>query len=226
MSQLIKGRLVCKEGRLANQAVEFMFNPTEYSISKSNNWEKRRSASKNVADLKFSGGAPRELTLELFFDSYLPREGVSQGDVRKITNQLFNFMMIDDDLKKSNSRMGRPPKCRFVWGQDTRHHFDCYITSCKVSYNLFDGESGLPVRAKASLSLKEERDGRRLLPTNPTSLGEPGRKIRIIQEGDRLDWIAYQEYGDATTWRLIAEANHLSNPLALRPGMSLIIPSR
>ena len=47
-----------------------------------------------------------------------------------------------------------------------------------------------------------------------------------VAEGDRLDWIAYQEYGEASEWRRIAEANHLADPLALRPGMTLAIPPR
>jgi nucleoid-associated protein YgaU len=36
-----------------------------------------------------------------------------------------------------------------------------------------------------------------------------------------LDWIAYQEYGDAAAWRHIAEVNNLHNPLSLVPGQLL-----
>ena len=226
MGQLAKGSLECREGSLSGQKVEFMFNPTEYSISKSNTWNKEPSVSRNVSNLKFGGGDPRQLTLELFFDSYLSRKGVQKGDVRKATNQLFNFMMIDQSLRGSEDNMGRPPKCCLIWGQDSKHHFDCYIANCTVKYLLFDSESGIPVRATANLTLKEERDPEKLLPTNPTSLGQPGRRLRMVQEGDRLDWIAYQEYGDPREWRLVALANRLFNPLDLRPGVVLVIPPR
>jgi nucleoid-associated protein YgaU len=47
-----------------------------------------------------------------------------------------------------------------------------------------------------------------------------------VSEGDRLDWIAYREYNDASEWRKIAEANRITNPLALQPGMVLVIPPR
>jgi nucleoid-associated protein YgaU len=47
----------------------------------------------------------------------------------------------------------------------------------------------------------------------------------VVNEGDRLDWIAYREYNDAGEWRRIAEANHITNPLALQPGMTLVIPT-
>jgi nucleoid-associated protein YgaU len=119
--------------------------------------------------------------------------------------------------------MGHPPKCRLIWGRDTKNHFDCYITSCAVKFTMFN-QDGQPIRATATLQLKETRDPKQLLPTNPTSLGEPGRRVWVVSEGDRLDWIAYQEYGDAREWRRIAEANRLDNPLDLRPGMTLSIP--
>jgi hypothetical protein len=223
MSTPVKGRLEVQEGSLKGSAVEFMFNPTEYSISKSNTWNTKANKGGNVPQLEFAGGEPRQMTLELFFDTYLPRRGVSEKDLRKQTNQLFNFMMTDDALKGKNSKMGRPPKCRLVWGEDTKNQFECYIVSCQTKFLMFN-EAGVPVRATAALTLKEVRDPKQLLPTNPTSLGEPGRRTWVVHEGDRIDWIAYQEYGDAREWRRIADANRLPDPLRLAPGQVLAIP--
>jgi hypothetical protein len=227
MGQLFKGHIeVNQQGASLNgQKVEFMFNPGEYSIAKNNKWEPKANKSGNVPKWEFAGGDPRQMTIELFFDSYLPRKGVSTGDVRTRTNQLFKFMMIDPALKGSKSKMGQPPKCRLVWGQDSKFHFDCYIISCTIRYTMFN-ENGIPVRATAQLSLKEVADPDDLSPTNPTSLGDPGRRMYTVSEGDRLDWIAYREYNDAREWRKIAEANRITNPLALRPGMKLVIPPR
>jgi Contractile injection system tube protein/LysM domain len=227
MGQLFRGHLeVNQQGATLNgQKVDFMFNPTEYAISKSNRWEPKANKSGNVPKWEFGGGDPRQMTIELFFDSYLPRNGVQANDVRTKTNMLFKFMMIDKKLKGSKSKMGQPPRCRLVWGQDSKYHFDCYIMSCNVRYLMFN-ENGIPVRATASLTLKEVADPEDLGGTNPTSLGEPGRRVHEVSEGDRLDWIAYQEYNDAREWRRIAEANHITNPLALRPGMMLVIPPR
>ncbi len=232
MSEPARGKIEACEGKLAgpNNAVEFMFNPSEYSISKKNSWSLKGNKSGNVPKWEFGGGEPREISLELFFDSYLLRKDangkqIQRTDVRKATNQLFNFMMIDADLKSKspNSKMGQPPKCRLTWGKDTKYQFECYIQSCTVKYTMFDS-TGLPVRATATISLKEVRDPKELLPTNPTSMGEPGRKVYVVQEGDRLDWIAYKEYGEAREWRRIAEANGIVNPMNLRPGMILSIP--
>ena len=227
MGQLFHGYLEVNDAKssLNGQKVDFMFNPTEYSISKANKWEPKANKSGNVPKWEFAGGDPRQMSIVLFFDSYLPRKGVSINDVRTKTNMLFKFMMIDKALKGAKSKMGQPPACRLVWGQDSKFHFDCYILSCTINYTLFN-ENGVPIRATATLSLKEVADPEDLGGTNPTSQGEPGRKMYVVNEGDRLDWIAYREYNDAREWRRIAEANHITNPLALQPGMTLIIPPR
>lgn len=225
MAQPQRGKLVAQEGSLKDTSVEFMFNPTEYTIAKTTKWEMKGNKSANVPKWEFGGGDPRALQMELFFDASLPNDKVKIEDVRRRTNQLFKFMMIDPQLKNKskNSKMGQPPKCRLFWGKDTKNYFDCYITSCQIKYTMFD-PSGMPVRASATLQMKEVKDPDNLEGTNPTSVGEPGQRVRVVQEGDRLDWIAYQEYGDASLWRRIAEANGINDPLELRPGMTLSIP--
>jgi hypothetical protein len=232
---LSKGRLVVTEGELSkgdklqsDGTLEFMFNPTDYTISKTNSWTLKANKGKNVPQLEFKGGEPRELKLDLFFDTYLQPTGTPQRNLRLALNKLFNFMMIDKggQMKGQHSSMSQPPKCRLEWGQASSHlNFECYITSCSVKYTMFD-VNGVPIRATANLALKEATDSTDRLPTNPTSLGEPGRRRRVVAEGDRLDLIAYQEYGDAREWRRLAEANHLHNPLGLRPGMILAVPPR
>jgi Contractile injection system tube protein len=222
---LTRGKLLAQEGGQAGTAVEFMFNPTEYSVTKRNNWTYQDKKAGNVPAWEFGGGGPRELQLELFFDTSLPRPGGGERNLRKVTNQLFAFMLIDPRLKNQavNSQLGRPPRCRLEWGRDTPFHFECYVTDCTVKFMLFT-EDGVPVRATAALTLKEVKDPESLARQNPTSGGEPGRRLHVVSEGERLDWIAYLEYGDAAEWKRIADANRLHNPLDLRPGMTLTIP--
>jgi contractile injection system tube protein/LysM domain-containing protein len=217
-----RGQLMAQEGSLKGKFVAFMFNPTEYSIAKANKWENKGNKSSNVPKWEFGGGEPRTLQVALQFDTSLKPDS---DDVRLRTNQLFKFMMIDAKLKNQSpkSKMGQPPKCRMSWGKDAQYHFDCYITNCQVKYTLFNID-GVPIRADATLTLKEVKDPDDLDATNPTSTGDIGRRIYTVQEGDRLDWIAYQEYGDSTQWRRIAEGNGITNPLDLQPGMVLSIP--
>ena len=46
----------------------------------------------------------------------------------------------------------------------------------------------------------------------------------MIQMGDRLDYVAYQEYGHVSHWRYLAEVNNLLDPTDLRPGQILLVP--
>lgn len=226
MGKPCRGELIAIEG--GHGKVEFMFNPTEYIISKTNDWTTKANKGRNVPKYEFAGGKPRTLQLELFFDTSLSRANTPKQDLRKTLNTLFNLMMIDKDAKTKgqNSGMSRPPKLRLKWGENTPYlAFDCYLTSCSVKHLMFD-QAGVPIRATATLTLLEARDKEDLLPTNPTSLGEPGRRLRTVAEGDRLDLIAYEEYGDPREWSRIADTNHLSNPLELQSGTILVIPPR
>ena len=49
-------------------------------------------------------------------------------------------------------------------------------------------------------------------------------QVHTVTDGDSLQSISYANYGDATRWRTIAEANGIDNPLHLRRGTELSIP--
>jgi nucleoid-associated protein YgaU len=235
--QLAKAKLVVVQdasGSGANapddpdHAFEFMFNPTEFSISKQQQWTVTANKGQNVPKYEFPGGNPRQLQLELFFDSFSESADSPKRDLSKYLNGLFYFMYIDRKATGRESGMSQPPKCRIEWGGQTKHlNFECYVTNCTVHYKMFDSD-GVPIRATASLTLQEalSNQDEDQLPTNPTSLGEPGRRRRVVAQGDRLDLIAFQEYGDSREWRRLAEVNGLTDPLSLRPGMVLAIPPR
>ena len=54
---------------------------------------------------------------------------------------------------------------------------------------------------------------------------ETNEDIYVIStDGDRLDILAYQFYGDSSMWWYIAQANHI-NTMNLEPGTSLRIPA-
>ncbi len=233
MSQISVGNITCQEGKNKDKKVDFHFNPAEYTVTKGNQYNPAANKGGNVPNWEFGGGKPRTVSLDLLFDSSIERENehgqtVQEEDVRTDINKLFDFMLVDDTLKQQDGRdshIGRPPRCRLQWARDTKNHFPCYITKCDVTYLMFNPD-GIPIRARARLTLDEAVDPEKLDGTNPTSRGEPGQRVRQVQEGDRLDWIAYDEYGDPKEWRRIAEANQMFDPLNLRPGMVLAIPPR
>lgn len=123
-----------------------------------------------------------------------------------------------DELEKQSKGLtagskAAPPICKFVWGSFS---FVSIMESVKVTYLMFRPD-GTPVRAKAKIKMKQIEEDTFYPPQNPTSRTRP-RKVWIVQEGQRLDWIAYQEYGDSSMWRYLAEINRLDNPMQLRPG--------
>lgn len=64
--------------------------------------------------------------------------------------------------------------------------------------------------------------------TTPSSDTEWGPKITettyTVVEGDWLSKIAARAYGDVFSYQKIAQANHISNPDLIEPGMVLVIP--
>ena len=63
--------------------------------------------------------------------------------------------------------------------------------------------------------------------TEPRNITPAGKTYTVVQ-GDSLSKIAKREYGDASKWRQIYQANKdvIDNPDLIEPGQNLIIPDR
>lgn len=113
------------------------------------------------------------------------------------------------------------PWVRFEWGTARTTSFDGVLSSLSVSYTLFDVD-GTPLRATCSLTVEEatvDPAGQ-----NPTSGARTARSTHTVVAGDSLAMLAWREYGDATAWRAIAEANRIDDPMVLVPGTELVVP--
>ncbi|HQE91673.1 MAG TPA: LysM peptidoglycan-binding domain-containing protein [Anaerolineae bacterium] len=194
--------------------LEFQFNPASIKIIKEATWEAPHVARRNAPDLKFGGGAAATYDLTLVFDT---SSNVEYRDVRMYTNPLLKLTMMAGAVDERKL----PPQIKFQWGKFTL--FLAVVTKVTIEYTLFDPD-GTPIRAHASLDLKQQddRDDYAGL-TNPTTRTE-SRKTRVVRLGDRLDTIAYQEYGSPAYWRHLATANGLYDPRDLHPGQILILP--
>ncbi len=196
--------------------LECQFNPTQLEVKKSVKWKDDVIKGRNAPDLDFSGGEAASFTLDLLFDT--TRESLSsQRDVRKFTNELLKLTM----LRKKSGKVLPPPLVRFKWGR--LELFMAVVTDVSITYTLFHA-NGLPARAKANVTFKQQDDTDDVEAyQNPTSRTD-SRKTRIVQEGERLDMIAYEEYNHASHWRYLAQVNHLLDPTDLRPGQILVVP--
>jgi hypothetical protein len=202
---------------------DVLFNPTEYSISKSNEWKYEKVTGTTFTPPSFGGGNPRELTLNLLLDASLL--GKTQH-VRGVTDDLFKMMEVPGG-SQGGSSTAAPPFITFTWGSETT--FKSVCTSLTVAYKLFR-PNGDPIRADVKMTLKQAEPASTAsstganLGTNPTTRANAGHGVHTVKDGDSLPSIAYDAYGDATTWRAIADANGIENPLHLRRGRALSLP--
>ena len=201
-----------------NEQIDCLFNPAEYSFSKSNQWEAVQIMGGDVPMPRFLGGGAMTLQMTLFFDTSEDRT-----DVRDYTEKLVELMQVDSDLENERNNRGRPPRCMFSWGRVWG--FKAIITQMTQRFTYFL-EDGKPVRATVEVTFQQIESEGTYPAQNPTTQGKPGQRTRIVRPGDRLDWIAYEEYRNPALWRRIAEANHLDDPADLTPGQRLVIPRR
>ena len=203
-------------GRFENKSVKVLFNPGEYTISKSVSWNSEVASDRrfNAPVISFGGGGSRQLTLKLFYDVTEPINGRLVSDVREETNKLAAFTRIDRDLQ-------RPFVVQVTWGRapvGSDFPFSGVITSLTQNFVLFSSE-GKPLRANVDLTLLEY-----LRPEMDKRETDPELTTYCIKRGDTLANITATMYGDPAQWRRIAEANGLDDPRALDAGRVLTIP--
>jgi hypothetical protein len=190
--------------------IECAFNPQSYTISKRNVWTYKPTQGKDLPDPEFGGGMPMSYRLSLLLDVSLDGP---DNSVKDQANKLMQAM----------HGGGTAPKfITFGWGSVKLPK--AVPVSISIQYALFH-PNGEPVRALVDLELSQAEQ---LTPAgkaqNPTTRGTPGLRSHTVRAGDSLASVAYASYGDATLWRLVAEANGVDDPLALRRGTVLTIP--
>jgi hypothetical protein len=190
------------------------FNPTEYSVTKTNEWTHKAVTGNSYTKPEFAGGQPRQLELSLLFDQTFPPFTMP---VRESTSALLDMMEVPSG-KVAGSPTAEPPLVTFHWG---RLLFKGACTSLSVTYKLFKPD-GDPLRADVKMTLKQAEPAP--AGQNPTTRAAAGFGVHRVRDGDTLPSISYEAYGDATKWRLIAEANGVDNPLHLRRGSALSLP--
>lgn len=201
--------------------IDCMFNPAELSISKSNTWKPAGEAKgKNAPELRFQAGQSATLTLSLTFDT--TGDGTAVTDH---TDKLLALMKVDPGLSGSDRgrNKARPPWVKFHWG--ATHSFKAVVEQLKIRFTYF-ASSGMPLRAKADLTLKQWNDEAELPLQNPTSSTPTLHSVHQLLPGETLDRVAAVHYGDPTRWRIIAEANGIVDPLNLPKGATLAIPEQ
>lgn len=198
--------------------LDVQFNPTEFTLSKGAQFAEINIPGLDSPILQFVRGQNEKLTLDLFFDRTLEKGlGDSAADVRELTNPIYQ-------LVKIQSSMHAPPRIRIVWGKALS--FQAVVESVQQKFTLFS-PNGTPLRATVSVSLREYKTLREQL-KELNLLSPDHTKTRVVKQSETLAKIAYEEYGDPSLWRFIADepANRAALPDPARPaaGVVLAIP--
>ncbi|MBZ9713608.1 hypothetical protein [Deinococcus multiflagellatus] len=159
--QFARARIVPVEGdgksRKYDKPIPCMFNPREYSISRTLEWKTASNDNTDTGNKVYAGGSPAKLTLELFFDTYAFRSqpGVVE-DVRKHTDRLWAMTQMDpsttETAKGSGLKKLRPPKVLFQWG--STWHFEAVIKDMEQQFTLFMPD-GTPVRSIIKVTFEQ-----------------------------------------------------------------------
>lgn len=203
----------------SSESFACLFNPTDFTVDKSNTVSATAVKGKNVPKTEFGGGGARTLNLKLMFDV---SEDPGDSLIRRM-EKLQSLMLIAEGTANAKSKRARPPRVQFRWGSYLG--FPALITKLSIQYTLFL-EDGTPIRAMVTLTLQEFEDKTDKPKQNPTSYSEAGQKLRYIRPHETLAMLAWEEYNDPTQWRRIADANRLENPRQLVPGQIIVIPPR
>ena len=226
---LVKAKITPETGA----ALECLFNPKELTVTRQNQFTSGRTSGSSVPPQEFGSGQPQQLQVQLLFDTasgytgstYKEKSDVGNvKDVRsEFTDKLWKMMdaTVEDQQGSRKSKKKRPPIVTFEWG---KFRFKGVITSLKQQFTLFSPK-GFPVRAMLDLTIQQFKDEGLLPPTNPTSGGLGGEHVRTVQQGENLQLIAYQEYGNPNLWRHIADENRLTSVRRLKLGTQLRIPN-
>jgi hypothetical protein len=215
--------MALQKARLVNVSVnppvwvDVLFNPTEYGIDRGASYADLPVPGLETPILQFVRGEAESLTVELFLDRSDQGNPV-EGDLAKLRQ----FVQIDPALHA-------PPVCSFQWGANVQLHnppgpgFQGVVTALKEKYSLFD-DQGHILRARVTLTLKSYKPAEVQL--REISRQSPDRShVRVVREGERLDQLASEVYGNPRLWRVIAAANNIERPRFLRSGTPLLLPA-
>ncbi len=127
------------------------FNPSEIAVSKTVSYTDNPVIGMNLPKVEFKQGEPMSITLNLWFDSTTT---AAQENIRKVTDKLWKFVLVDTSVKDTASQKSRPPEVTFTWEQFT---FSGVVTQMTHTYVLFS-ELGSPLRAKVAITIKQVED--------------------------------------------------------------------
>lgn len=208
------GTLSLSDGK--GQRVEFANTPVSMKVER--NTDALALTALTEGQEISTGHKPNTTRLSMS-DLYIVKTAAS--DPQEKVDLLLEWMQAGRE--KGETGEVEPPTLTLTWGRFTKQAHLSQVTAHFVRFDV----DGAPTRAKVSLTVvvaaspaKSPAKG-----TNPHSGGIPGRAAHTVTQGDSLPAIAHEQYGATARWRDVAEANGVDDPLRVRAGRRLFLPS-
>ncbi|MER5456537.1 hypothetical protein ABT008_17275 [Micromonospora sp. NPDC002389] len=222
------------------ERVDCLLNPETVQVSRLAGVRHRGSAGSQLtgaglADdpLVFTGGGRTELVLDLLFDTDFAEGQVRPADVRALTRPL--WMLAENSAVEHG--WVRPPLVRLVWGKTW--NVPGVIVAVAERFDAFTA-TGSPRRSWLRLKLvrvaedatRAEEGFAEELAEAQTPAVAPGTALVAAGDGTatadstgvRFDLLAHDALGSPLRWRLLAEHNRITDPLAVPAGTALAVP--
>ena len=203
------------------EEIKALFNPERYTLNKGVQIAEIAIPGLDSPVLQYVRGQNEKITLELFFDTTQFGLVDPVRDVRDQTVKVYHLLKI-------NPETHAPPRCEITWGGKQMFSFGsslspkCVVESVSEEFNLFS-PLGIPLRAKLNVTFREYKTIEEQLKETLKHSADR-TKVRTIERTQTLSHLAWIEYGDPASWRLIADANVIDNPRRIAPGTTLVIP--
>ncbi len=210
---------------LVGSPISVQVNPTSLRLALVNNTEIGKAAGR--PNTQSQGLYSSTLTFDLMFDTADQGSTANPTDVRTLTAQLEYYL-----LPKKGDPKAVPPRLKFVYGS---LEVVGVMSALNLEFDLF-ADSGIPLRAKASVTIKEQKpefDADLLGPgantgaaaTNPLpSPGGAGAPASPDRTGTALGGESASDFAtrmglDPSTWKDLADG--ISDPLRLDAGLQI-----
>lgn len=228
------------------QRIGCLLNPETLTMTRLAGVRSRRSlggpaTGANLRDdpLLYTGGGITEMTLDLLFDVSLAGSSIPTDDVRGLTGP---FWSLAENVADSGG-YARPPQVIFVWGK--AWSIPAVVIAVAESFEQFT-DGGFPRRSWLRMKLRRTDPVESAAPRRPpllpdaaldfapdlTDAAGPGVEDALVHEvigdgglGERLDELAFQHFGDASLWRVLAAFNRIEDPLRIAAGSLIRIPT-
>ena len=193
-------------------------NPESFTRNLTINLDTRVPQGQQGTNAGYKSSQPEQLKLDFVLDG----TGVVQGYLYPP-----NTFSVHDELQaflrcayQYDGITHRPNYLIIYWG--TEINFPCVLSGVDINHTLFNPD-GSPLRVKISATfIKTESDAARAA---VEAMSSPDlTHQRVVQQGDRLDWLSNTIYADPGYFLLVAAFNKLTTVRKIKPGLKINFP--